>query len=266
MTSVESKHFAGKTAVITGATGHLGSAISKALAERGCNLVLVDIDDDKLNALASELASKPNDLPKTFSCDFSNRESRLRVIQEISTSTTAVDVLINNAAFVGTSDLAGWSVPFESQSTEIWQTVLEVNLTSMFDFAQGLSKNLQNTESPAIVNIASTHAHVGPDWSLYEGTKMSSPAAYSASKSGVVSLTRWLAATLAPKVRVNSISPGGIARGQDTSFVDKYVKRIPLRRMATEADVVGPVLFLSGDQSRYITGQDILVDGGYSVL
>jgi NAD(P)-dependent dehydrogenase (short-subunit alcohol dehydrogenase family) len=264
--SIEAKGFTGRTALITGATGHVGSALAKTLAKSGCNLILVDIDNEKLLQLATNLALDSRGSLETFACDFSNRESRLRVIDDVSKSITELDVLINNAAFVGTSELEGWSEPFESQSTKVWQTVFEVNLTSMFDFAQGLFEHLQRAESPAIVNIASTHAHVGPDWSLYEGTQMSSPAAYSSSKSGVVGLTRWLATTMAPKVRVNSVSPGGIARGQDALFVDRYVDRIPLGRMATEADIVGPVLFLAGHESKYITGQDLLVDGGYTIL
>jgi NAD(P)-dependent dehydrogenase (short-subunit alcohol dehydrogenase family) len=264
--SPEAKGFTGKTALITGATGHLGSAIAKTLAESGCNLVLVDMENEKLLKLATGLAPGAGGSVATFACDFSDRESRLGVIKDVSKSITELDLLINNAAFVGTSELEGWSEPFESQSTKAWQTVFEVNLTSMFDFAQGLFENLQRAESPAIVNIASTHAHVGPDWSLYKGTRMSSPAAYSSSKSGVVGLTRWLATTMAPKVRVNSVSPGGIARGQDGLFVDRYADRIPLGRMATEADIVGPALFLAGHESKFITGQDLLVDGGYTIL
>jgi NAD(P)-dependent dehydrogenase (short-subunit alcohol dehydrogenase family) len=190
----------------------------------------------------------------------------MEVISRISQQIGSIDFLVNNAAFVGTSALQGWAVSFEDQSSAIWTSVLEVNLTSMFDFAQGLSSNLQTTDSPSIVNIASIHGHVGPDWSLYYGTDMSSPAAYSASKAGVINLTRWLASTMGPKVRVNSISPGGIARGQKESFVEKYVARVPLGRMASENDIVGPVLFLLGDQSRYITGQDLAVDGGYTAV
>ena len=106
---------------------------------------------------------------------------------------------------------------------------------------------------------------MGPDWSLYAGTEMSSPAAYSASKAGVVNLSKWLATTMAPQVRVNSVSPGGLARGQDKLFLQRYISRIPLNRMATESDVVGTVLFLASDLSNFISGQDICVDGGYGV-
>ena len=251
--------------MITGAAGHLGTAIARSLAQRGCALSLIDIDAKALLELVDELNSTTSAKARTFACDFADRESRLELIREISRSTKSVDILINNAAFVGTSKLEGWSVPFETQSTFIWQQVLEVNLTSMFDFAQGLADNLRRSTSPSVINIASSHAHVGPDWSLYAGTEMSSPAAYSASKAGVVNLSKWLATTMAPEVRVNSVSPGGIARGQDSSFVERYISRIPLNRMATESDVVGTVLFLGSDLSNFISGQDICVDGGYGV-
>jgi NAD(P)-dependent dehydrogenase (short-subunit alcohol dehydrogenase family) len=258
--------FSGKTAVITGATGHLGSTLATSLSELGSHLVLIDIDTIKLKQLKSELTSAQGVEHVTFPCDFSDRENRMEVISRISQQLGPIDFLVNNAAFVGTSELEGWAVSFEDQSSAIWNSVIEVNLTSMFDFAQGLLTNLEMTDSPSIVNIASIHGYVGPDWSLYHGTDMSSPAAYSASKAGVINLTRWLAATLGPKVRVNSISPGGIARGQKESFVEKYVARVPLGRMASENDIVGPVLFLLGNQSRYITGQDLAVDGGYTAI
>jgi NAD(P)-dependent dehydrogenase (short-subunit alcohol dehydrogenase family) len=263
--SAKDLDFSGKTAVITGAAGHLGVAIARSLAQRGCSLNLVDIDAKALFELVDELNSTTSAKALPFACDFADRESRLEVIREISGSTNALDLLINNAAFVGTSKLEGWSVPFESQSTFIWQRVLEVNLTSMFDFAQGLADNLKRAKSPSVINIASSHAHVGPDWSLYAGTEMSSPAAYAASKAGVVNLSKWLATTMAPQVRVNSVSPGGISRGQDNLFVQRYISRIPLNRMATESDVIGTVLFLGAELSSFITGQDICVDGGYGV-
>ncbi len=263
--STKDLDFSGKTAVITGAAGHLGAAIARSLAERGCSLNLVDIEANALFDLAEELNSTTSASALAFACDFADRASRLELIREISRATDTLDILINNAAFVGTSKLEGWSVPFESQSTFIWQRVMEVNLTSMFDFAQGLADNLKRSKSPSIINIASSHAHLGPDWSLYAGTEMSSPAAYSASKAGVVNLSKWLATTMAPQVRVNSVSPGGISRGQDNLFVQRYISRIPLNRMATESDVVGTVLFLGSDLSNFISGQDICVDGGYGV-
>jgi NAD(P)-dependent dehydrogenase (short-subunit alcohol dehydrogenase family) len=105
----------------------------------------------------------------------------------------------------------------------------------------------------------------GPDWGLYENTGVGNPAAYGASKGGLIQLTRWLSTTLAPNVRVNAISPGGIFRGQDTTFVSRYESKTPLGRMATEEDFCGVIAFLSSDQSKYVTGQNLSVDGGWGV-
>jgi NAD(P)-dependent dehydrogenase (short-subunit alcohol dehydrogenase family) len=261
----EKSSFAGKTVLITGATGHLGREISRAFAGLGSNLILVDLYPDSLQELSSDLSEVFGVAVSVYACNFSDPEARKKVIDAVSADFDAIDVLINNAAFVGTSDLSGWSVPFDKQLSSVWPQVFEVNLTSVFEFAQGLSGNLRKSGSGAIVNIASIHAHVGPDWGLYEGTEMASPAAYAASKAGMVNLTKWLSTTMAPQVRVNSVSPGGIFRGQPTAFVEKYIARTPMGRMAIESDVVGAVLFFSSDSSAYITGQDLCVDGGYSV-
>ena len=116
-----------------------------------------------------------------------------------------------------------------------------------------------------MINISSIYGQWGPDLSLYEGTKMANPAAYSASKGGLDQLTRWLACTLAPDIRVNAISPGGVARGQPISFVERYNARTPLGRMATEDDFRGAVAYLASDLSAYVSGQILSVDGGWGI-
>jgi len=140
-----------------------------------------------------------------------------------------------------------------------------VNLTAAFHLCQGLAPLLSYSCRGSIINIASIYGEYGPDWALYEGTTLSNPAAYGASKGGLLQLTRWLATTMAPHVRVNAISPGGISRGQPKTFVDKYEKRTPLRRMATENDFSGAVAFLASDMSAYVTGQNLSIDGGWGV-
>jgi NAD(P)-dependent dehydrogenase (short-subunit alcohol dehydrogenase family) len=115
----------------------------------------------------------------------------------------------------------------------------------------------------SIINIASIYGQWGPDWSLYQGTAMANPAAYGASKGALIQFTRWLSTTLGPDVRANVISPGGVARGQPGSFVERYSARTPLRRMATEEDFRGAVAYLASDLSDYVTGQVLAVDGGW---
>ena len=124
---------------------------------------------------------------------------------------------------------------------------------------------LKSQEGASIINIASIYGLYGPDWSLYEGTNMNNPAAYAASKGGLIQLTKWLATTIAPEVRVNAISPGGIFRNQSTIFVKRYEDKTPLGRMASEDDFRGAIAYLATDMSKYVTGQNFSVDGGWGV-
>ena len=119
--------------------------------------------------------------------------------------------------------------------------------------------------NPSIVNISSIYGTYAPDYSIYKDTKINNPAAYSVSKAGLTYLSKWLASSLAPKIRINSISPGGIFRNQDKKFVKKYIEKTLLKRMATEDDIAGCVAFLLSSLSSYITGQDIIVDGGWGI-
>src|SRR5207302_10261912 len=124
---------------------------------------------------------------------------------------------------------------------------------------------LQESRHGAVVLLGSVYAHVGPDPGMYAGTGLANPIAYGVSKGGLVQLTRYLAAELAPAVRVNSISPGGIERGQPAEFRRRYEQRTPLGRMATESDLKGAVAFMASDLSAYVTGHDLVVDGGWLI-
>ena len=174
-----------------------------------------------------------------------------------------LDIVVNNAAFVGTSNLDGWAVPFAQQSVETWRAALEVNLTTAFALTQAAAPLLTASGHGSVVNVASIYGIVGPDHRLYEGTAMGNPAAYAASKGGLVQLTRWLATSLAPDIRVNAVSPGGIERDQPAAFVERYAAD-PSGRMATEDDIVGAVTWLAGDLATYVTGHNLVVDGGWT--
>jgi len=254
----------GRRALITGANGGLGRIITQTLAELGADLVLLDRPGVPLVEQAGEIAKAANVDVTVRYCDLENQDERQALIKELNQH-GGLDILVNNAAFVGTSDLQGWAVPFAEQSVETWRRAFEVNLTSVFHLCQGLVPLLEKSGNGSIVNIGSIYGEYGPDWSLYEGTEMGNPAAYGASKGGLIQLTRWLATTVAPSVRVNAISPGGIARGQPSAFVDRYKRRTPLGRMATEDDFRGAVAFLSSDMSAYVTGQNLFVDGGWGI-
>jgi len=255
----------GRSALITGATGCLGRVMADVLAELGADLVLVDRPGSDFENITGELVRRWGINIQYKSCDLEKKEERAELIGQINSRDKGLNILINNAAFTGTSELMGWTVPFEEQTIETWHRALEVNLTAVFDLTKGLMPSLREADGANIINIASIYGLYGPDWSLYEGTAMGNPAAYGASKGGVIQLTRWLAATIAPHIRVNSVTPGGIYRNQPEQFVERYKARTPLARMATEEDFRGIIAYLASDLSEYVTGQNISVDGGWGV-
>lgn len=254
-----------QVAIITGGAGHLGRVIANTLAEAGANIVIVDRDAGNIAGVCNDLEKKWQIRTLGLSVDLENKEERCRIIKETIDIFGRLDILINNAAFVGTSDLPGWGVPFEEQETVTWRRALEVNLTAVFDLTQDAVPFLKANGNGRIINIASIYGIVGPDPRLYTDLPMFNPAAYAASKGGVVQFTKWCSTVLAPEIRVNAVTPGGIFRNQDPLFLERYVSRTPLKRMANEEDFVGAIIFLASDLSRYITGQNIVVDGGFSV-
>lgn len=250
----------GRVALITGGAGHLGFAAAEVLTELGAQVVLLDLDLPHTEARVAGLNGRGVALKVDLAV-----ESEVRSVAPwVQGRFGRLDILVNCAALVGTSGLEGWAVPFDQQSAETWRRALEVNLTAPFVLAQTCTSLLRVAGTGSIINVGSIYGSLGPDWSLYDGTAMGNPAAYGASKGGLGQLTRWLATTLAPAVRVNSIVPGGIARGQDAAFTERYLRKVPMRRMATEDDFKGAVGFLASDLSTYVTGQELFVDGGFS--
>jgi NAD(P)-dependent dehydrogenase (short-subunit alcohol dehydrogenase family) len=255
----------GRRAIITGAMGGLGKVMADTLGELGADLVLVDRPGSDFQSFSEALSHRWGIKTQYRHCDLEQQVQRTELIGWLKTSGESLNILINNAAFVGASELKGWSVPFEEQTVDTWRRAIEVNLTAVFDLCQGLVPLLKVAEGANIINIASIYGEYGPDWGLYEGTSMSNPAAYGASKGGLIQFTRWLATTVAPHVRVNAISPGGIFRNQPEIFVQRYQAKTPMGRMATEDDFRGVVSYLASDLSKYVTGQNLAVDGGWGV-
>ena len=255
----------GELALVTGAAGGIGKVISDSLAELGSNLLLVDLPGTDLEALKKELIEKWDVDIAIIYCDLEQQQDRNELLENVNCSYESLTVLVNNAAFVGSSTLSGWAESFENQTIDTWRRALEVNLTAVFDLSKALTPILKKSRNANIINIGSIYGELGPDWNLYKDTKMANPAAYAASKGGLIQLTRWLSTTVAPNIRVNAISPGGVFRNQPEVFVERYVSRTPLARMATEDDFRGAVAFLASGLSKYITGQNLVVDGGWSI-
>ena len=255
----------GRVSLVTGGAGHLGQAMAISLAELGSDLVLLDRDADALSEVATRLIDLYGVRVEIRCCNLENEGEIASVAPWVEETLGRLDVLINNAAFVGSSELKGWSTSFEEQSLTTWRRALDVNLTAAFALTQGCNRLLEASGHGSVINIGSIYGVHGPDLSLYAGTEMNNPAAYAASKGGLLQLTRWLATVLAPNIRVNSLSPGGLARNQPQQFVQRYKARTPLGRMGREEDFKGAIAFLATDMSDWVTGQNIMVDGGWGV-
>lgn len=251
--------------LITGAAGGIGRVIAHTVAELGADVFLVDRPGASYGSLIEEIEKAWGVEVRAIDCDLELQADRDHLIESVVRQGTGLDVLINNAAFVGTTGLRGWGTAFEQQAVETWRRALEVNLTAAFDLSKGFAPLLKQSKGGNIINISSIYGAYGPDYSLYADTSMGNPAAYAASKGGLIQLTRWLATTLAPQVRVNAISPGGVFRNQPQAFVERYEARTPLKRMATEDDFSGAIAYLASDLSLYVTGQNLAVDGGWGI-
>lgn len=256
-------NMAGRVALVTGGAGHIGRAMAGALIEAGATLCLVDRDQQSLDDAAAALSAGSGGVAG-YRIDLELEADRQSLVEKIRADHGRLDVLVNNAGFVGDSQLNGWVTDFEAQSIETWRRAQEVNLAAPFHLAQLFAPMLRESRG-TIINVASIYGLLGPDMRLYDGTRMGNPAAYAASKGGLIQLTRWLATTLAPEVRVNCITPGGLERGQPDSFRGRYVERTPLGRMGAEEDFKGVLHFLASDLSAWVTGQNIVVDGGWTV-
>jgi NAD(P)-dependent dehydrogenase (short-subunit alcohol dehydrogenase family) len=254
-----------RVALITGASGHLGRVISETFAELGSDLVIVDRHLTDLELLKDLLIERYQIKITAIPCDLENEKERENLISKILKDNSQLNVFVNNAAFVGTSDLDGWNTSFEKQKIETWRRAIEVNLTAPFHLAQGLSPLLKKSVGASIINVGSIYGELAPNWELYRDTSMSNPAAYGVSKGGLSQLTRWLSTSLAPEIRVNTIAPGGIYRNQPEIFVKRYENKTPLKRMGKEEDFKGVMAFLATDMSSYMTGQILFVDGGWSI-
>ena len=250
----------GRTAVVTGGAGPLGSVLADALASAGARVVVVDLDPD---ACAATTRALPGGGHVPVPADLLEPQGLSQVVDAVA-ELGSCDILVNNAAFTGTSGVPGYAVPFEEQTDEAFAMAMALNLTAPFSLTRRLAPLLRAGGHGSVVNVSSIYGLVGPNMGLYEGTRMGNPAAYAASKGGIAQLTRYLSTVLAPEVRVNAFAPGGIARGQDDAFVERYERLTPLGRMGTEDDFRGVVTWLASDASAYVTGQVVAVDGGWT--
>ena len=254
----------GRTALVTGGAGYLGRTFGETLAELGASVALADRHGDAAKKAAADLEKNYGIKALDIEIDLADHESRSQLPGEVANQLGGLDILINAAGFVQTDDLKGWTVPFEEQRVETWRAALEVNLTAPFFLTQAALPWLRANKKGTVINITSLYAFLGPDMRLYADTEMGNAGGYSASKGGLLQITRWLATVLAPDVRVNCVSPGGVWRNQPEPFVKRFESRTPMKRMQKEEDLKGIIAYLASDMSEYVTGQHFPVEGGWS--
>ncbi len=243
----------GRLAIVTGALGNLGPAWTEALANAGARVVGVDIRDGDLPAGELETA------------DVIDRAA----LDAVADKHGAPDVLVNNAGIDQPPAAGSRTFRVEDVPTDDFRTTIDVNLVGTFTATQAFGSRMADAGRGSIVNIGSLYASIAADPSFYDHMDADppflKPPAYGASKAAVVNLTRYFARLWGSRgVRVNALSPGGVASGQDQEFVKKYCARVPMGRMAEADDLVGPLLFLATDASRYLTGHELRVDGGFT--
>lgn len=247
-----------KTVLVTGGFGLIGSELVVSLLKANAHVVVLDInhDDEKL---ARFRAVSPKVVYK--SCDITQVDAVADTLEAVRNEYDTVDALVNNAY----PKNPHFGRPFEKIELKDWHENLNLHLGGYFNITQQVSRYMKEQKSGAIVNLGSIYGMVGPRFSIYQDTKMTMPAEYAAIKGGIINFTRYLATYLATwNVRVNSVSPGGVFDHQDERFVKRYEEQVPLGRMATPEDVCGLILFLISPAARYITGQNIAVDGGWT--
>ncbi len=257
-----------KTAIVTGALGLIGKEHCKALSEAGANVIAADIDETKCISFARELATESLGISLDVTSQDSIKNLRDIVLEKFG----HVDVLVNNAAINDMFEnpkAATEQSKFENYPLELWQKSIDVNLTGVFLCSQILGSEMAKQKSGSIINIASTYGITAPDQSLYikqDGTQaFYKPPAYSATKGAVIMFTKYLASYWGKAgVRVNTLSPGGVENSQDDFFIEKYSAKTPIGRMAKPTDYKGALIFLASDASSYMTGANLIVDGGWT--
>lgn len=266
----------GRVAIVTGASGLIGANHCRALAGAGATVIAVDLEQRVCDALAEavriEVPDNSTGTVRGMAADVTDADALQGICREVMSQFGRIDVLVNNAAINDMFEnpvAAGELSKFENYPLELLRRSMEVNLVGTFLCAQIFGSEMARAGRGSIINVASTYGIVGPNQKIYrsaDGTQsFFKSAAYPITKGGVIAFTKFLAAYWGGKgVRVNTLSPGGVENGQDETFIRNYSDRTPLGRMALPTDYQGALLFLAGDGSAYMTGANLVVDGGWT--
>ena len=256
-----------KTIVLTGSAGRLGTRFAHVLSKSGANVVLVDIEKSKNKKLEKELIDQYETNPTAFYADISNQNNVKDLIKKIKLKYSKIDVLINNAHYIPRTH-AKRDAPFEDYPLDLWDKTTSINLRSLFLCCKEFGRVMIKQKKGVVINISSIYGVVGADQRIYGKSRLNSPPFYAATKGAMVNFSRYLAANWEGKnVRVNTLTLGGVfdeKLHQDKTFVKNYSKKTILGRMANKDDYDGSLLFLASDASSYVTGINLIVDGGWT--
>lgn len=241
-----------KVILVTGGNGLLGKAIIEHLSQKEAITVNIDIDIEETDLSRGLLA-----------CDITNPDNIKEAVEQVIAYHGRINGLVNNA-YPRTND---WGSAFEDIKPESLKKNVDWQLISYMIFCQTVLRYMKPKQKGSIVNMASIYGVVGNDFGIYKNTEMEPPAAYSAIKGGLINFTRFLASKYGPYgIRINSVSPGGIFDHQPESFVQAYTEKVPLKRMGEPEDIAPAVTFLLSEEARYITGHNLVVDGGWTAI
>jgi NAD(P)-dependent dehydrogenase (short-subunit alcohol dehydrogenase family) len=250
----------GRIAVVTGGAGLIGTAICQAFAQAGAKVYIAEINAKSGRDLKKTLVSQKCSA-EYISLDITSEASIKSAISQMLRRERKIDIWVNNA-YPRTAD---WGNKIEEIKASSLKKNVDMHMNGYFLCCQNAVKEMKKRKSGVIINMGSHYGILGPNFSVYEGTKMTMPAAYSLIKGGIVNFSRYLATYCAPyNIRVNALCPGGIFDNQPDSFVERYKKLVPLNRMGCPEDIAGAALFLASDASAYVTGHVLMVDGGLS--
>lgn len=239
-----------KVIVVTGGNGLLGKQMVSTFRNQGAIVIAADIYFEE---------KSQDDLK----LDITDENSVKNGVAAIVSKYKRIDCWVNNA-YPRTKD---WGAKFEDIPIESWRKNVDMHLNGYFMCCQVVLEQMKKQEFGSLINMSSIYGIVGPDFTVYEGTEMTMPAAYAAIKGGLNNFTRYLASYYGPyQIRVNTVSPGGIFDNQPELFVNNYKRKVPLKRMGSPKDIVSAVNFLLSDESSYITGHNLVIDGGWSII
>jgi NAD(P)-dependent dehydrogenase (short-subunit alcohol dehydrogenase family) len=240
-----------KIIIVTGGNGLLGSAIVERIKLEGGFCINFDINHKTSEDLSN------------VECNITNQKSIDDALKMVVEKYSKIDGLVNNA-YPRTKD---WGNKFEDIDYISWKENVDIQMNTSFYICQKVLVQMKMQKNGSIVNITSIYGVVGNDFTVYDGTNLTSPAAYSAIKGGIINFTRYLASYFGKyNIRTNCVSPGGIFNNQNEIFVKNYEYKVPMKRMGTPEDIAPSVIFLLSDDSKYITGQNLIIDGGWTAI